>query len=240
MSTTSAASPATARPWKTDLRLICVNVGREEPIQGAKSSGKTGIFKRPVDTPVQITAGGLAGDAISDTENHGGVDQAVYLFGEPDYEWWSEELGYELSPGAFGENLTISDLESAEAYIGDRFSIGSAVLEVTAPRIPCVTLAVRMGDPAFARRFRRAERPGLYGRVIRTGGVRVGDRVEREPYRGKQVPAMEVFRAFFEPDPSKAVLRRHLAVPIAVRAREMNERQLARVLERDAKARSST
>ena len=220
------------------MRLISVNVGREEPIQGAKSSGKTGIFKRPVLTPVEVTAGGLTGDAISDTENHGGADQAVYLFGKPDYEWWSEELGYELSPGAFGENLTISDLESAEAYIGDRFSVGSVVLEVTAPRIPCVTLAVRMGDPAFLKRFRRAERPGLYCRVIRAGGVRVGDRVGPEPYRGERVPVLEVFRTFFEPDPGEAILRRHLAAPIAVRAREMNERQLARVLERDAKARS--
>ena len=222
------------------MRLLSVNVGREEPIQGAKSSGRTGIFKRPVDTPVRITFNGLAGDAISDRENHGGVDQAVYLFGEPDYEWWSRELGCELSFSTFGENLTVSDLESAGACIGDRFSVGPVVLEVTAPRIPCVTLAVRMGDPAFARRFRRAERPGLYCRVIREGRVRVGDRVEQEPYPGERVPAIEVFRTFFEPDPGEAVLRRHLAAPIAVRAREMNERQLARVLKRDAKERSTT
>ena len=217
-----------------------MNVGREEPIRGAKSSGKTGIFKRPVDTPVRITVDGLAGDAVSDTKNHGGVDQAVYLFGEPDYEWWSRELGDELPPGSFGENLIVSDLESAGAVIGDRFFIGPVVLEVTAPRIPCVTLAVRMGDPAFARRFRRAERPGLYCRVIREGRIRAGDRVEREPYAGERVPAMEVFRTFFEPDPGEAVLRRHLAAPIAVRAREMNERQLARVLGRETKERSRT
>ena len=220
------------------MRLLSVNVGREEPIRGAKSSGKTGIFKRPVHTPVRISFNGLVDDAVSDTKNHGGVDQAVYLFGKPDYEWWSGELGYELSFGSFGENLTLSGLESAGACIGDRFSIGPMVLEVTAPRIPCVTLAVRMGDPAFARRFRRAERPGLYCRVIREGAVRVGARVEPEPYRGERVPAIEVFRTFFEPDQGEAVLRRHLAAPIAVRAREMNERQLARVLVRDAEARS--
>ena len=222
------------------MRLLSVNVGREEPIEGAKSSGRTGIFKRPVNAPVRITFNGLVGDAISDTKNHGGVDQAVYLFGEPDYEWWSRELGYELPPGSFGENLTVSDLESANACIGDRYSIGPVVLEVTAPRIPCVTLAVRMGEPAFGRRFRRAERPGLYCRVIREGSIRVGDRVEPEPYRGERVTAIEVFRAFFEPDPGEAVLRRHLAAPIAVRAREMNERQLARVLARNTKARGIT
>ncbi len=212
-----------------------MNVGREEPIQGAKSPGKTGTFKRPVDAPVGITTSGLAGDAISDKENHGGVDQAVYLFGGPDYGWWSGELGRGLAPGTFGENLTVSGLESAGACIGDRFSVGSVVLEVTAPRIPCVTLAVRMGDPAFPRRFRRAERPGLYCRVIRGGEVRAGDAVGREPYGGERVPAIEVFRAFFEPDVGEAALRRHLAAPIAARARGMNERRLDRLLERSAK-----
>ncbi|QIN82904.1 MOSC domain-containing protein [Rubrobacter tropicus] len=220
------------------MRLLSVNVGLEEPIEGAKSSGKTGIFKRPTHGPVRVTKDGLAGDEISDKENHGGVDQAVYLFGSPDYEWWSEELGRELAPGTFGENLTVSGLESAGAYIGDRFSIGSAVLEVTAPRIPCVTLAVRMGDPAFLKRFRRAERPGLYCRVIRPGEVAAGDPVESGAYSGERVPAIELFRVFFEPDPDEVTLRRHLAAPIAVRAREMNERRLARVLERDAETRS--
>ena len=207
-------------------------MGREEPIRGAKSSGKTGIFKRPVQTPVEITANGLAGDAISDTENHGGADQAVYVFGWPDYEWWSEDLGRGLSPGTFGENLTFSGLESAGVSIGDRFSVGAVVLEVTAPRIPCVTLAARMGDPTFIKRFRQAERPGVYCRVMREGEVREGDPVEHRPYRGERVPAIEVFRAFFGREPDEAVLRRHLAAPIAARAREDYERRLALLLER--------
>jgi MOSC domain-containing protein YiiM len=235
---TSAASRVTARRSTADLRVLSVNVGREERIEGAKTSGKSGIFKRPVESSVTITLNGLSGDEISDKENHGGVDQAVYLFGSPDYEWWSEELGRELEPGTFGENLTVSGLESAGMCIGDRFVVGPVVLEVTAPRIPCVTLAVRMGDPAFLKRFRRAERPGLYCRVIRPGEVAAGDRVRSEPYSGERVPAIEVFRAFFDPDPDVAVLRRHLAAPVAVRAREMDERRLARVLERDEKARS--
>ena len=143
------------------MQLISINIGRTQAIQGAKASGTTGIYKLPVEA-AQITAEGLADDAICDRENHGGVDQAVYVYGTPDYAWWSAELGRALAPGTFGENLTITDLASARLNVGDRLRIGAVVLEVTAPRIPCVTLATRMGDPAFVKRFRHAERPGLY------------------------------------------------------------------------------
>ena len=209
------------------MRLISVNVASETPIEGAGKSGRTGIFKRPVQGPVEILSGGLAGDTISDTKNHGGPDQAVYVFGAPDYGWWSEELGSELAAGTFGENLTVSDLESAAACVGDRLSVGSVVLEVTAPRIPCLTLAVRMGDPAFLKRFRRAERPGVYCRVVRGGEIRAGDSVVYTPYAGERVPVLEVFRAFFDGKPGEEVLRRQLSVPIAARAREAYEERLA-------------
>jgi MOSC domain-containing protein YiiM len=217
------------------LRLLSVNVGGETPIGGARKSGKTGIFKRPVWGPVEVLSGGLAGDTVSDTENHGGPDQAVYVFGSPDYEWWSDELGWDLQPGTFGENLTVSDLESAAVCVGDRLEIGSAVLEVTAPRIPCLTLAVRMGDPAFLKRFRRAERPGVYCRVVREGEVRAGDPVDYAPYAGERVPVLEVFRTFFDGSPSEGVLRRQLSVPIAVRARRAYEEQLAQLLAEDTR-----
>ena len=211
------------------MRLLSVNVGRATPIGGAGKSGETGIFKQPVQGPVGILSGGLAGDTIGDKENHGGPDQAVYVFGAPDYEWWSGELGRELAPGTFGENLTASDLESAAVCVGDRLGVGSALLEVTAPRIPCLTLAVRMGDPAFLKRFRRAERPGVYCRVVREGEVRANDTVAYTPYAGERVPVLEVFRAFFDGSPGEEVLRRQLSVPIAARAREAYEERLAKL-----------
>jgi len=214
------------------MRLVSVNVGAERPIANAKPSGKTGIFKEPVDGAVGVTKLGLHGDTISDTENHGGVDQAVYVFGTPDYEWWSGELGRELAPGTFGENLTVTELRSAEALVGDRLHVGSVVLEVTAPRIPCVTLAARMGDRLFLKRFRRAERPGLYCRVLREGEVRAGDGVTYERYAGETISALEMFRDFFDPDESEEMVRRHLAAPIAIRDRVERERQLAEMTAR--------
>ena len=209
------------------MRLLSVNVGRASPIEGAGKSGRTGIFKCPVEGPVEVLPGGLAGDTISDTENHGGPDQAVYVFGAPDYAWWSDELGRQVAPGTFGENLTVSHLESARVCVGDRLGIGPVVLEVTAPRIPCLTLAVRMGDPAFLKRFRRAERPGVYCRVVRGGEVRAGGPIAYAPYAGERVPVLEVFRAFFDGNPGEDVLRRQLSVPIAARAREAYEERLA-------------
>ncbi len=214
------------------MHLLSVNVGRERPIQGGKKSGKSAIFKEPADWPVRVTVRGLAGDEISDTEHHGGADQAVYLYGAPDYAWWSEELGKELGPGTFGENLTVTDLLSDEYLIGDRFLVGSTVLEVTAPRIPCVTLNARMKDSTFVRRFMRAERPGLYCRVLREGQVRAGDTVTSERYEGEEVFAVEVFRDFFDPEPPEDALRRQLAVPIAGRARVHKQGQLERLLAR--------
>lgn len=213
-----------------EMQLFSVNLGQERPIQNAKASGKTGIYKLPVSTPVHITSSGLRGDSICDVEHHGGPDQAVYIYGLPDYAWWSEALGRELAPGTFGENLTLTELESAQVYIGDRFHIGSVILEVSAPRIPCVTLATRMGDPAFVKRFRKAERPGLYCRVIEEGYVTVGEQVTLERYAGETLPAIELFRDYYEPHLSEAAIRRHLAAPIAVRARLEEEQKLLKLL----------
>jgi MOSC domain-containing protein YiiM len=209
------------------MQLISVNIGKKEPIQNAKAWGHTGIFKRPVDVPVQVNPLGLAGDHISDVENHGGFDQAVYVYSTLDYDWWSAELGRRLEPGTFGENLTISDLETLPIRIGDRLHFAQVVLEVTGPRIPCVTLAARMGDPQFLKRFVKAERPGLYCRVIAPGAVQVGETVTLTPYVGETFASIESFRMFHQggtDDP--AIVRRLLAAPIDIRSRRYYEAKL--------------
>jgi MOSC domain-containing protein YiiM len=211
------------------MKLLSVNVGAVQPIQNGKPSGKTGIFKTPRAVPVQVTPLGLEGDAIVDTRNHGGLDQAVYVFTAPDYAWWSAHLGRALEPGTFGENLTIADLESATLSIGDRLKVGDVVLEVTAPRIPCVTLAARMGDPQFVKKFRRAERPGVYCRVIQAGPVRAGDAVTLTPYAGDGFSVIAFFRLFYRKRPAVGDLRRLLAVPIPDKARPYYAEMLARL-----------
>jgi MOSC domain-containing protein YiiM len=161
------------------MELLSVNIGQSRPI--ATKSGSTGIFKEPQPGPVHIGALGLEGDTIVDTEHHGGPDQAVYLFGQPDYGWFAHSENRSMHPGLFGENLTISDLESAKIRVGDRFQIGDVLLEITWPRIHCVTLAARLGDPSFVKRFHAAKRPGVYARVLTEGFVQAGMVVEIIP-----------------------------------------------------------
>ena len=200
------------------MQLISVNLGHARAIKNGKPSGKTGIYKLPTSEAVQVTSEGLPGDFICDTKHHGGADQALYVYGIPDYEWWAAELGRTLEPGTFGENLTVSGLLSSDFSIGDLLYVGEVTLQVTAPRIPCVTLAARMDDPAFVKRFRHGERPGLYCRVLTEGSIRVGDGVRREAYSGETVRALEVFRNWYEPIQDEDWIRRHQAAPIAVRA----------------------
>jgi MOSC domain-containing protein YiiM len=213
------------------MKLISVNVGQERAIPNAKASGKTGIYKQPVSTTVKITSHGIEEDVICDTKHHGGLDQAIYIYGLLDYQWWSNALGKELFPGTFGENLTISELESAMFQIGDRLEIGTVTLQVTAPRGPCVTLAARMGDPGFIKRFQKAERPGLYCRVLKSGEVRAGNLVRLEPFTGETVTILEMFRDENIPDLRETTLKRYLAAPIAVRARAKKEKQLRMLVE---------
>jgi MOSC domain-containing protein YiiM len=213
------------------MHLISVNLGQERQVPKAKGFEVTGIFKLPVSTAVQVTTEGIPGDVVCDKKHHAGPDQAVYVYGAPDYDFWSQALGTEITPGTFGENLTIAGLESARFNIGDRLSVGEVVLEVTAPRIPCGTLARRMGDPEFVKKFRAAERPGLYCRVLREGQVRAGDVVTYQPFSGDTISLIEAYRDFYEPELNEAAIQHILAAPVAIRLRAEKEEQLRKLLQ---------
>src|SRR5512133_2905007 len=115
------------------MRVLSVNIGQKRTQPKRDSLEITGIYKEPVSGPVTVQTLGLQDDFIGDHKHHGGPDQAVYIYGDPDYKWWSAELGRNLQPGTFGENITLSDFVSASYYIGDRLHIGSVILEFTAP-----------------------------------------------------------------------------------------------------------
>lgn len=212
------------------MKLISINVGQKQTHQNGDRLETTGIYKMPLQRKVKITALGIVEDFIGSPKHHGGPDQAVYVYGAEDYAWWSRELGKELAPGTFGDNLTISEMESGQFNIGDRLHFGEVILEVTAPRIPCSTLATRMGDPQFVKKYRDAERPGLYCRVIAEGEVEPGVEVTVQRSEREAVGVIEVFRDWYERDKDEATLRRFLASPIAIRARRKMEDQLERLL----------
>jgi len=208
------------------MKLISVNIGQAGMVQRKNYSEKTGIFKIPTDKAVEIGKLGLAGDVIISEKHHGGPDQAVYIYGGADYDWWRNELDRGLAPGIFGENLTISNLASASFSIGDILHVGEVSLQVTAPRIPCKNFAARMEDPQFVKKFRAAERPGLYCRVLKEGSVQAGDLVHVERYEKDTVSLLEVYRDYYEPKLEESVIRSFLAAPIAIRMRLDKEEAL--------------
>jgi len=209
------------------MQIISINLGKARKIIRKNVERTTGIYKQPVDGPVSATLLGLVNDVIADKKHHGGFDQALYLYGQTDYDWWMNELGRELTPGTFGENLTVSEFKSASFQIGDTLLIGDVILQVTSPRIPCATLSARMDDPKFVKRFRHAERPGLYCRVLQEGTIQTGMTVRVEPYQGQTVSLLDMYRDVYTPDNSESGLRRFLAAPIDERTRAKKEKLLA-------------
>ena len=175
-----------------------VNVGRPKLLLINGQPNKTGIDKQPTDGPVELRDDAVAGDAVVDREHHGGYDKAVYAYASEDYAWWSGELGRELGPGAFGENLTTSGIAIAEARIGERWRVGSALLEVSEPRQPCSTLGAKMGDQRFVRRFAKALRLGTYMRIIEPGVVAAGDAIDVVDRPDHEVTVGLLGRVLFE------------------------------------------
>ena len=159
------------------------------------STGVTAIDKRRVEGPVMVHGLGLSGDVQASRKHHGGEFKAVYAYSQADADYWAAELGADISPGLFGENLRIAGLEVSEAVIGERWQIGEKViLEVTCPRTPCRNFAARMQQPRWIARFSEAGRVGTYLRVIRSGRISAGDPVTviRRPVHG--VTSADVFR----------------------------------------------
>jgi MOSC domain-containing protein YiiM len=154
-----------------------VNVGGVRTIAFRGGLDQTAIWKSPVEGPVGARGMNLDGDDQADRSVHGGPDKAVYAYASEDLAWWAEGLGRPVGPGTFGENLTTIGIDLAGAVVGERWAIGSAVLEVTQPRIPCYKLGIRMRDTQFPRRFASAGRPGAYLRIRTEGMIGAGDSI---------------------------------------------------------------
>lgn len=158
--------------------VVSVNVGSVRTVQYGGKTIATGIFKTPVNGRVDVQGVNLRGDDQADRSVHGGETRAVYAYATEDYAWWELQLGRALPPGQFGENITTTGIDVNAAMIGERWRVGSALLQITAPRVPCYKLAMKMDDPRFIKRFARALRPGPYLSIIESGNVEEGDCIE--------------------------------------------------------------
>lgn len=187
-------------------RVLAVNLAIPEEAKNIPRPRLTGINKQPVDHPVLVrapgpqgtgSASGLTGDQIFDTDNHGGVDQAVYVYAREDYDWWEQQLARELPGGLFGENLTLEGVEVNSAVIGEIWRVGAdLVLQTTFARIPCATFQGKMREPHWVKTFTREGRPGAYLRVLTPGEVSAGDRIEVLERPAHGVTIADGFRAW--------------------------------------------
>lgn len=209
------------------VTLLSINAAEPQTLRIGERLTRTGHFKLARSGAVQIGAGGIAGDFIADMKHHGGTDQALYLYSQADMDWWSEQLQRPIEPGFFGENLTLSHWWP-ELRIGDRVRIGEVLLEITAPRIPCSTLAARVGDVRFAKAFVKAERCGAYARVLNAGSLSVGQSVAVTPGDSAYPSINEVFRYCHSKGLNPTFLRRLLAAPVAEKMRAEMEQKLAK------------
>ncbi|MCR6650897.1 MAG: MOSC domain-containing protein [Cellvibrionaceae bacterium] len=197
------------------MHIHSINIAQTRELAAPDGAMKTGIVKTPIQGSVRVHRLGLEGDYIGNKTVHGGEDQAVYLYSLEDNEWWARKLGREITPGTFGENLTLADFDSRECRIGDQLHIGELILEISAPRTPCSTLAMRMGDSGFVKTFFQAQRPGAYARVIRESSITVGDTVSAQQTHHDYSKTLDVFIEWNKKNKSREVLLKALHSPVA-------------------------
>jgi MOSC domain-containing protein YiiM len=182
-----------------------VNVGTPREAAWAEI-GRTSIDKLPVARPVSVGLQGIEGDQVSDTRHHGGLDQAVYAYSREELDWWSDQLGDPLRDGEYGENLTTAAIDVDGAEIGERWRIGTVLLEVASVRTPCNDFKTWMGrgghdNKAWVRRFAERARPGAYLRVLDPGVLAAGEPVDVVHRPGHGITVSMMFRALtLEPD----------------------------------------
>ncbi len=156
----------------------------------------TGIFKSPTEETLRVAGVNVGSDQQADLDAHGGPDKAIYAYADEDYRWWADELGQDMEPGLFGENLTTSAVDISNARIGDRWSIGTAELGVSDPRVPCYKLGIRTEIPRIQQRFAKADRPGTYLRIISEGDITSGDAIEIKPNAATSVTVADIARIY--------------------------------------------
>ena len=198
---------------QSDMKLISVNVGLPRVVMSHGDPVSTGIFKEPVADRVTLRTLNLDGDRQADLSVHGGPSKAVYAYPSEHYEYWKRELPEMKLPwGMFGENFTTAGLFETELNIGDKFRVGSAIVVVTEPRMPCYKLGIRFGRPDIIKRFLASERTGFYFAVLQEGEVGVGDPIELIEGTEHSLKVSDVTRLYTREKHNIELLRRAIEV----------------------------
>jgi MOSC domain-containing protein YiiM len=158
------------------MKVISVNIGERKVLNYKGKIVETGIFKYPVNQPIFLGTEDVENDAVIDRKYHGGIEKAVYGYSQNHYAYWKGLYpNLDWNYGMFGENLTISDLEESEIFVGNTYKLGDALLKVTSPREPCYKLGIRFETQEILKQFWNSTKSGIYFKVLQTGNVAVDD-----------------------------------------------------------------
>jgi MOSC domain-containing protein YiiM len=197
------------------MKLISVNVGLPRVVMNNGEPVATGIFKEPVEGRVMLRTFNLDGDRQADLSVHGGRSKAVYVYPSEHYDYWKREFPEMKLPwGMFGENFTSTGLFEPELNIGDKYSVGSAVVMVTEPRLPCYKLAIKFGRADIIKRFLASERTGFYLAVLQEGEVGVGDSIELVERNRESVRVTDIASLYTREKNNIGLLRRAVSVEV--------------------------
>jgi MOSC domain-containing protein YiiM len=195
------------------MQVISVNVATPREVVWKGTAVRTGIFKEPVGGPVKVGKLNLAGDEQADLTVHGGVEKAVYAYPVEHYDYWRQELpDVAFSWGKFGENLSTEGLLEDTLYIGDRLRVGSAILMVTQPRMPCYKLALKFDRDDMIKLFLASRRSGFYFSVVEPGEVHAGSQVEILSRDPNGVTVADIRRLYLDKTPDPELLQRATSV----------------------------
>ena len=196
------------------MKVVSVNVGLPREVMWKGLTVQTGIFKEPVDGTVPVNELNLAGDRQADLTVHGGPAKAVYAYPAEHYEFWKKELpDWKFSFGNFGENLTTEGISEETLSIGDVVKVGSAVLRVTQPRMPCYKLQIRFDREDMIKRFLGSGLSGFYFSVVERGSVKAGSAVEIVQRDPNGVSVRDILRLYLHQTADRELLRRVVNVP---------------------------
>ena len=196
------------------MKLLSVNVSLPKEVPYKGKAIRTGIYKEPVQGRVMLRRLNLDGDGQADLVGHGGIYKAVHVYSIENYDYWKRELGRDdFSYGQFGENFTVEGMLEDNVHVGDVFRVGTALVEVTQPRVPCFKLVMKMGMPEFLKVFMPSERVGFYFRVLEEGEVGAGDALERVKVGPEQMTVREMFRLLYFAKQKLEGARKALRIP---------------------------
>lgn len=196
---------------KREPSVLSICVGKPETVDWDGTMVDTAIFKHPVNGKVKVGRLNLEGDEQADLTVHGGEDKAVYAYPTEQYAYWRNELpDRDWTWGNFGENLTTEGFDEDSLCIGDRLKIGTAIFEVTQPRMPCFKLGIRLDDASMIKRFYKSGKWGYYLAVRQEGVIETGDEIIRDGREGDFVTLSEVSQCFIDPNVDSAIVSKVL------------------------------